>query len=214
LASELQSVKRRGRPPAFNREAALRAAALRFWQRGFAATSLDDLVSATGMERPSLYRAFGDKREIFRKALRQHSAHIASSFKQVLDSPDDLLTHLDRMFDLAISLYERKGERPGGCFIVTAASLETTDDPEIASSLSSFYHDIDQALMDCLERSAPRGLRKGIGRDLARVTATVIFSLAIRARAGAMAQELRAITRGHMNIVRRILGEVESTRSQ
>src|SRR5258708_10776065 len=151
LASELtrQGVRRRGRPPAFNAEAALNAAIQLFWQRGFAATSLDDLVAVTGMERPSLYRAFGDKREIFRKAVRQHSAHIVGSFTLLLNAPGgNVIARLNRIFDLAISLYERKGERPAGCFIVTAASLETTDDPEISTGLPAFYHDIDQALTD------------------------------------------------------------------
>ncbi len=121
---------------------------------------------------------------------------------------------MNRIFDLAISLYERKGERPGGCFIVTAASLETTDDPEISSVLSAFYHDIDQALTDCLEESRPRGLPKRVSRDLALVTATVIFSLAIRARAGASAQELRAIALGHMTFLKYRLGDAELTRSR
>ena len=53
---------RRGRPRAFEPETALNQAMDVFWKDGFAATSLDDLSAATGLNRPSLYGAFGDKR--------------------------------------------------------------------------------------------------------------------------------------------------------
>ena len=55
--------KRRGRPRAYDPQVALARAAAVFWKAGYAGTSLDDLVAATGMNRPSLYAAFGDKRD-------------------------------------------------------------------------------------------------------------------------------------------------------
>ena len=63
--------KRRGRPRGYEPEVALARALDVFWKDGFAATSLDDLSAATGMNRPSLYGAFGDKREIGRASCRE-----------------------------------------------------------------------------------------------------------------------------------------------
>ena len=60
--------KRRGRPRAYQPEVALGKALDLFRKDGFAATSLDDLSAATGMNRPSLYGAFGDKRELYIKS--------------------------------------------------------------------------------------------------------------------------------------------------
>src|SRR5262250_1154254 len=60
--------KRRGRPRAYQPEVALARALDVFWKEGFAGTSLDDLSTATGMNRPSLYGAFGDKRELYIKS--------------------------------------------------------------------------------------------------------------------------------------------------
>ncbi len=64
--------KRRGRPRAYQPEIALGKALDLFRKDGFAATSLDDLSAATGMNRPSLYGAFGDKRELFIKSYRRY----------------------------------------------------------------------------------------------------------------------------------------------
>src|SRR5882724_10797919 len=61
--------KRRGRPRAYDPATAIARAAETFWKAGYAGTSLDDLSAATGMNRPSLYAAFGDKRDLYLKAL-------------------------------------------------------------------------------------------------------------------------------------------------
>ncbi len=71
--------KRRGRPRAYQPEIALGKALDLFRKDGFAATSLDDLSAATGMNRPSLYGAFGDKRELYLKSYAASMARSATS---------------------------------------------------------------------------------------------------------------------------------------
>src|SRR5476651_2506345 len=66
--------KRRGRPRAYQPEIALGKVLDLFRKDGFAATSLDDLSAATGMNRPSLYGAFGDKRELYIKSYARYRA--------------------------------------------------------------------------------------------------------------------------------------------
>src|SRR5215510_9913914 len=66
--------KRRGRPRAYDPKVAIARAAEVFWKAGYAGTSLDDLVEATGMNRPSLYAAFGDKRDLYLKTLEHYRA--------------------------------------------------------------------------------------------------------------------------------------------
>jgi AcrR family transcriptional regulator len=65
---------RRGRPPAYDAETAMASVMDVFWDAGYAATSLDDISVATGMNRPSLYGAFGDKRALYRAALARYRA--------------------------------------------------------------------------------------------------------------------------------------------
>ncbi|MBI3517067.1 MAG: TetR/AcrR family transcriptional regulator, partial [Proteobacteria bacterium] len=72
MVQKSQTPARRGRPRAYDPEAALAKATAAFWGAGFAATSLDDLCAATGMNRPSLYGAFGDKRALYHHALEHY----------------------------------------------------------------------------------------------------------------------------------------------
>src|SRR6476620_8957727 len=72
MSSAPVAPKRRGRPRAYQPEIALGKALDLFRKGGFAATSLDDLSAATGMNRPSLYGAFGDKRELYIKSYESY----------------------------------------------------------------------------------------------------------------------------------------------
>ncbi len=64
--------KRRGRPRAYDPQAALQRATDSFWRSGYSGTSLDEICAATGMNRPSLYAAFGDKHTLYLKALEHY----------------------------------------------------------------------------------------------------------------------------------------------
>src|SRR6195952_4223563 len=75
--------KRRGRPRGYEPEVALGRALDLFRKDGFAATSLDDLSAATGMNRPSLYGAFGDKRELYIKSYQRYRADAHTAMQDI-----------------------------------------------------------------------------------------------------------------------------------
>ena len=81
-----------GRPREFDRDAALEAAMLLFWRKGFAMTSMSDLCEAMGIRSPSLYAAFGNKRRMFELALRRYCAGLVAD-AVVLAKPDLALEH-------------------------------------------------------------------------------------------------------------------------
>jgi AcrR family transcriptional regulator len=78
---------RTGRPRAFDIDEALDRAVLVFWSKGFEGASLDDLTEAMGISRPSLYRAFGNKEDLFYKALERYTEGLAASFARALAEP-------------------------------------------------------------------------------------------------------------------------------
>ncbi len=90
--------KRRGRPRAYQPEIALGKALELFRKGGFAATSLDDLSAATGMNRPSLYGAFGDKRELYIKSYQRYRddarAAMIDIFRERIADPQTAGAHL------------------------------------------------------------------------------------------------------------------------
>src|SRR3954465_2216444 len=90
--------KRRGRPRAYEPEAALAKALDLFRASGFAATSLDDLSRATGMNRPSLYGAFGDKRALYIKAYARYRADARAAMIDIFRTELPIRQRLRRIF--------------------------------------------------------------------------------------------------------------------
>src|SRR6266496_2756043 len=92
------AAKRRGRPRTYQPEIALGKALDLFRKGGFAATSLDDLSAATGMNRPSLYGAFGDKRELYIKAYQRYRADAAGAMIDIFKQPQPIRQRLQRIY--------------------------------------------------------------------------------------------------------------------
>ena len=97
--------RKRGRPRAFEPETALVQAMDVFWRDGFAATSLDDVSAATGLNRPSLYGAFGDKRALYLKAYDQYRSRVNEQFRPLFAAREPLRPKLRRILTAALDLY-------------------------------------------------------------------------------------------------------------
>src|SRR6478736_3403446 len=97
--------KRRGRPRAYQPEVALGKALDLFRRDGFAATSLDDLSAATGMNRPSLYGAFGDKRELYIKSYKRYREDARAAMLEVFRAEAPLRERLQRIYAIALDIY-------------------------------------------------------------------------------------------------------------
>src|ERR1051325_3475900 len=80
-------MKPRGRPRQFDTEKALDRALTVFWQKGYEGASLLDLTRAMGINRPSLYAAFGNKEALFRKALDRYAEGQAAYIRAALEAP-------------------------------------------------------------------------------------------------------------------------------
>ena len=105
--------KRRGRPRAYEPDVALGKALDLFRRDGFAATSLDDLSAATGMNRPSLYGAFGDKRELYIKSYRRYRDDARAAMIDIFREEMPVRRRLERIYSSALDIY-LGGESPRG----------------------------------------------------------------------------------------------------
>src|ERR1700721_1165222 len=110
--------KRRGRPRAYQPEIALGRALDLFRKDGFAATSLDDLSAATGMNRPSLYGAFGDKRELYIKSYQRYRADARAAMRDIFRDEMPIRQRLARLYAVAREIYLSGQAGPRGCFTV------------------------------------------------------------------------------------------------
>src|ERR1700742_3591904 len=110
--------KKRGRPRAYQPDVALGKALDLFRKGGFAATSLDDLSTATGMNRPSLYGAFGDKRELYIKSYERYRSDARASVADIFRSELPIRERLTRIYSIALDIYFSGEAEPRGCFTI------------------------------------------------------------------------------------------------
>src|ERR1700709_1443084 len=97
--------RRRGRPRAYQPEVALGKALDLFRRDGFAATSLDDLSAATGMNRPSLYGAFGDKRALYIRSYARSRADARAAMVDIFRGELPIRERLQRIYAAALDIY-------------------------------------------------------------------------------------------------------------
>src|SRR5216117_1829593 len=108
-----------GRPRAFDVDKALERALRMFWRKGFEGTSLSDLTKAMGINRPSLYAAFGNKEALFRKTIDHYVEGPASHFRRALQEPTARAV-VERLLRGSIDLVT-DSRNPRGCFMVQSA---------------------------------------------------------------------------------------------
>jgi TetR/AcrR family transcriptional regulator, copper-responsive repressor len=187
--------KTRGRPRSYDPEAALTQAMETFWKSGYAGTTLDDLSAATGMNRPSLYAAFGDKQDIYIKAYRKYRARMRDEFKPIMEAPGPIRTVLRRIFEAAGDLYLSGPDGPRGCFSVVTAASEAVADPEIRKLVVEAIAALDDTFAALFAKAIASGELPPTSdaRALGEAATATIHTLAIRARIGASRTDLHAL---------------------
>lgn len=201
---KITEAKGRGRPRAYDPETALQKALGVFWSTGYSGTSLDGIATAAGMNRPSLYAAFGDKHAIYLKALEQYWGLASAAIDEALDDPSlSLADALMRLYEGQLSIYFSGDGEPRGCFIIGTATTEAVEDAEIRAVLLQRLDALDAHLETRLRTAIEAGELKG-GADPAAVAvlaASLVHSLSIRARAGKPHAELIALARSAVQVI-------------
>jgi TetR/AcrR family transcriptional regulator, copper-responsive repressor len=185
----------RGRPRAFEADTALAQAMDVFWSDGFAATSLDDISAATGLNRPSLYGAFGDKRALYLQAYGQYRKRMNESFAPLFAAREPLRMKLRRILAAALDLYLSGRDGPRGCFTVLSAASSAIADPELHTLVAEAIGNTDQAFgrLFADARAAGELPESADPRRLARVASATLHTLSIRARARIPRAEIEPI---------------------
>jgi AcrR family transcriptional regulator len=185
----------RGRPRGFDADQALNAAQASFWQGGYAATSLDALAEATGLNRPSLYGAFGDKRALYLAALEKSVEESVSSLKAALAARPQLRDALALVYEAATRIYLAGETGPQGCFIIGTAVVEALGDTAVRGTLAGALTRMDEAFEArfLAARDAGELPPAADPKGLALVASALLNNLAIRARAGLDRTTLQAV---------------------
>jgi AcrR family transcriptional regulator len=199
----LVAPKRRGRPRAYQPEIALGKALDLFRKDGYAATSLDDLSAATGMNRPSLYGAFGDKRELYIKSYARYRADARAVMTDIFRDEMPIRQRLERIYAAALDIYLSGEAGPRGCFTVMTAASEAVSDPDIRAMVLEGFSEFDKAFAGCFRLAREKG-ELPLSADpqvLAQLASATIHTIAIRARARVPRKELEAIVKGAIDVM-------------
>jgi AcrR family transcriptional regulator len=193
--------KRRGRPRAYDPDQALAKATETFWEAGYAAASLDALSAATGMNRPSLYGAFGDKQALFQAAMRRYQDQARAGMKIALGSPGTLRESLARFYKAGLDTYLAGG--PRGCFLIGSGLSQAAADPAIRDTVAAGVRELDAGLTLRLTMAQAAGELPPSADPpaLARVVCGMLNALAVRARLGESRAELEAMAATTIDLV-------------
>lgn len=179
-----------GRPRAFDRDAALEQALLLFWRKGYLGTSLTDLTAAMGINRPSLYAAFGNKETLFREALDRYSERQTAYLREALEEPTARRV-VEHMMSGVVDLVTNPCN-PSGCLY--AKSMISCGDPNdpLHQELAQRRVSGEVVIRDRFERAVAEGDLPAAADPaaLARFVVTVNLGLSVQAASGASRAEL------------------------
>ena len=180
----MPSQRSRGRPRTFEPEHALEAALQTFRRRGFSGTSLSDLTDATGLNRPSLYAAFGNKQALFEAAVDHYWAYVAARCLPALDATGDLATDLRGFLARFIDVFA--DDEPGGCVVACGLPAEVERVPGLREKLNRMLAAADRAVAARLARAQREGALPASAEPdgLASLVVGTMLALSVRSRAG------------------------------
>ncbi|MFI6525317.1 TetR/AcrR family transcriptional regulator [Streptomyces uncialis] len=145
-----------GRPRSFDREVALERALTEFWLHGYEATSIAALTAAMGINAPSLYGAFGDKRRLFREAIGRYRVTYGAFGGRALAEETTAFLAIRRVLREAAHEYTDPGHPPG-CMIITAATNCTPAADEVKAELRALREAGRDALQERIAADARAG---------------------------------------------------------
>lgn len=145
------------RPQEFDRQEVIARAMNVFWRKGFEATSIQDLVDATKLNRGSLYNAFGDKAGLFAAVMEAYAAAAPDSeLVRALDAGGPARPAIETFFAALVERGAADKERRG-CLIVNTASELVSRDPSVARWMEAAAHRQEKALTTLVERGQTAG---------------------------------------------------------
>ena len=192
------------RPREFDHDDVLRVAFAQFWRKGVRGTSLSDIARDAGVQRGSLYNAFGSKESLFLCAYERYSNEYLSSVQKALGS-GTLRKRLTAFFDMTIKNF-RSGSPPRGC-PTTRGLMEVASvageglDENARRAFADFLARITALVREALSQGVERGEFTGAPEIAALHIVTVTRGLAVLERAFGDEAELRKIAAHTVNLV-------------
>ena len=189
------------RPASFDREAVIERAMKAFWEHGYAATSITQLVDATHLQPGSLYAAFDSKQGLFLAVLDHYAAQTLTRLDKRLDGAADPLQGIAAFFaDLSA---DRSDARRRGCLLVNSALEIARADADIHDRVTAHLTRIEMRLRAALEQAQRDGLLPAERSPsvLAKFLMTTVWGLRVLGSTGADARSMKQVVAQALSVL-------------
>lgn len=126
-----------------------------FWVNGFHASSMDDLVKATGVSRHGIYNSIGGKKALFLACFDRYQQSVVTPAFEVVEAPDATLQSVSDYFERQISLGENAGLPGPGCFVANSATEVAPGDPDVMAEVARHNDRLHRGFASALQNTAP-----------------------------------------------------------
>lgn len=160
-----------------------------FWEKGYNATSAQDLVSGLEISRSSLYDTFGDKHSLYISTLNYYRREMSGIMIRMIHESEDAEQSIREIFSFLTRKTE-KVDKPKGCFMVNATIELADQDPEVGQIVQSNLQDVEDALTLAVQKGQDAGQfnRKHSARTMARFIFNNISGIRVASKSGATDQ--------------------------
>lgn len=167
-----------------------------FWQHGYEATSLADLVEATGAKAPTLYAEFVNKEGLFRAVLDRYISRFAAKHEALLFDDDKTVDQALRDYFTAVATCFTSKDTPAGCFMINTSAALAASSTDIANTIKSRHAVQEQTLTQFLQQRQQHGELPAQGNvlQLAQFLNCMLQGMSISAREGADFATLKQIS--------------------
>jgi TetR/AcrR family transcriptional repressor of nem operon len=145
-----------GRARQFDEDTALGAAMHLFWEKGYSATSIQDLEQATGLKRTSIYNTFGNKRRLFQKTLVLYRRQVEELLGGIMEEAPTCQEAMARWLQAVIDMHFSE-ETPGGCLMILSVLESSQHDQETKDMAAGLFH----YERDTIQARLQRGIEQG-----------------------------------------------------
>jgi TetR/AcrR family transcriptional repressor of nem operon len=188
------------RPRSFNPDEALDLARDVFWRKGFQGTSLDDITAATGLAKPSLYAAFGDKNALFLKVLDRYHERIIANAEPVLNDGPSARDAIERWLTGFVPFCSGvRGSR--GCLSINTAADGASEQKEIRKKVERFNRKLEELLRSRLRADRTQFSDAFDPDSVAHTIMAIYLGLMVMAKGAPDAARVRATLNQAMKLL-------------
>jgi len=191
-----------GRPLEFDPEEALESAMLLFWQHGYEATSLHDLITEMGLSKSSFYQTFKSKQSLFKNCILHYKELLLGQLKQQLKDASSGRSFIEILFKMIASEAD-SSDIPKGCLLMNTANEFSQTDPEISKMVRASIESLTNIFEQAIQQSQKKGeITTEISPiNLAIYLVTSISGLRNMIKAGESRKELNEVVKLTLSVL-------------